>query len=360
MALTIKEKRLPVFTWNRQNVNEADLILNESKESLNDFVFVIPKNLDCTANFDAFDFSKDVSDVFLSKQAKKFIDQNANVKRYIKIPKNYTASEPIKISFNPNDNLNDDILIEAEENSRAVVIIEYNSAKQIAHSGRTRIYAHKNAHIELIKSQLLNEQSNHNDTISAFADDEANVKIVLAEMGAASVFLSCSIVLNGQNSKGDLQLVYLGTDDHSIDISAKLTQRGKKTKSLICAKGILMDNAKKILRNTLDFVSGCKGSAGREEENVLMLSDKAKNISVPVLLCGEEDVEGEHAASSGKPAEAVMFYLMSRGLSESDAQKLLAKGAFSVVLKTIPDESIKNKILNFVEKAFENLQKEKN
>jgi len=77
------------------------------------------------------------------------------------------------------------------------------------------------------------------------------------------------------------------------------------------------------------------------------------NLSVPVLLCAEDDVEGEHAASSGRPDDNMMFYMMSRGLSEQEAKKMLVEAAFSAILSKVPDMSLQNEILGLLKKSIE-------
>ncbi len=55
----------------------------------------------------------------------------------------------------------------------------------------------------------------------------------------------------------------------------------------------------------------------------MLLSDKAKSIALPMLLCTEDDVEGNHSTASGKVDNKELFYIMSRGLSYKEAVNLL-------------------------------------
>lgn len=73
--------------------------------------------------------------------------------------------------------------------------------------------------------------------------------------------------------------------------------------------GALRDGAKKIFRGTIDFKTGASDSVGNELENVLMLGDDVENKTVPVILCSEENVVGNHGATIGELDEDTMFYL---------------------------------------------------
>ena len=85
----------------------------------------------------------------------------------------------------------------------------------------------------------------------------------------------------------------------------------------------------------------------------MLLSDKAKSLALPMLLCSEEDVEGNHSTSSGKVGNKELFYIMSRGFSKKEAEKLLVRAKFNKVLENIKDEDLKNQILNEIDKRLD-------
>ena len=95
------------------------------------------------------------------------------------------------------------------------------------------------------------------------------------------------------------------------------------------------------------FQRGCAGAKGAEHENVLLLGDDMINQSVPLILCKEEDVEGEHGASIGRLDEKVLFYLGSRGISEEAAQQIIAQSRIDTICGMIPDEDIQKAIHEF-------------
>ncbi len=96
---------------------------------------------------------------------------------------------------------------------------------------------------------------------------------------------------------------------------------GRKTESLMESSGVLSGEAFKLFRGTIDFVKGCPGSVGNEKEDVLLLGDDVVNQTIPLILCAEEDVEGNHGASIGELDEKTLFYLMSRGLYQGSSRE---------------------------------------
>ena len=114
--------------------------------------------------------------------------------------------------------------------------------------------------------------------------------------------------------------------------------QGKKTKADVAIAGALQDEAKKAFRGTIDFLRGSKKAVGSEADTCILLSPKVHSISVPLLLCKEDDVVGNHASSAGQIDEDTLFYLMSRGMSEEDARALIVSGFADNVSKELPLE----------------------
>ena len=157
----------------------------------------------------------------------------------------------------------------------------------------------------------------------------------------ARTYDNCSVLLEGKESLFTADLGYQLGKDQVYDANVEAIHTGKKTESKIFASGVLEKNARKLLRGTIDFRKGCKGALGDEKEEVLLLNEEVVNQSVPVILCEEEDVEGNHGASIGMPEENLMYYLASRGLEEETILKLLSEAKINAVIHRIPEGPIK-------------------
>ena len=108
--------------------------------------------------------------------------------------------------------------------------------------------------------------------------------------------------------------------------------------------GVLTGHADKILRGTIDFRRGAKRGVGHESEDVLLFSPAARNRTAPLILCGEEEVEGQHAASIGRLDEAKLYYLRSRGLSEEQARRLMVDARFAPAIEKIPLAALQDEV----------------
>ncbi len=79
----------------------------------------------------------------------------------------------------------------------------------------------------------------------------------------------------------------------------------------------------------MDIPKGVKGSQARESFRCVLLDERAEFDTIPSLFVEENEVVAEHGASSSPISDEEKYYLMSRGLSESETVKLIVDGTFS-------------------------------
>ena len=360
MSQTLTVNRMPVRVWRRPRANDIQILLSraQGKPSADAFRVENSEGLIAPGTIPQISFRSRGADYFVPEALADFVASNAAERLHIRIPKGFAADAPILITCRVGANtpvFSEELYIEAEEGASAYVIVKYYGEEGIAaeHTGITRVTAAPGSELRLMKLQNFNKQARNTDAVEGIVDTKASLSITLAELGAAVSNTSCNVQLAGDGAELKLDVLYLGDGDRRLDMTYRAEHRGRKTHSDIRARGILHGASHKLLRDTLDFVKGSAGSKGREEESVLLLSGRARNISVPLLLCGEHDVEGEHAATSGRLDEEMMFYILSRGISEAEARKMMAKASFDEILEDIPDEDIRLEIMAAVEESLD-------
>lgn len=84
----------------------------------------------------------------------------------------------------------------------------------------------------------------------------------------------------------------------------------------------------------------------------MLLSDTARSLALPMLLCSEEEVEGNHSSSAGKVGDKELFYIMSRGFTKKEAMKLMVKAKFNKILENIKSEELREQILNEIDERL--------
>ena len=280
------------------------------------------------------------------------IYKNANSKLRIAAGNN----EQIKIIYNFDDeNLQLISNIEIIANGNVDVVIEYksNTNKPCFHNGIIRTIANENANIRITVVNLLNDLSNNFESIENELYDNSNLEFTIIDIGGKNSVSNYYTNVIGDNSNNNLKTIYLGVKDEIKDINYIVEVRGKKSNVDIDVQGALKDFAKKNFKGTIDFKKGSKKAKGNENEFCILLSDKAKSLALPMLLCTEDDVEGNHSTASGKVDNKDLFYIMSRGLSYKEAIRLIVKAKFNQIIQTIKDEELKEEILNEIDRRID-------
>ena len=117
----------------------------------------------------------------------------------------------------------------------------------------------------------------------------------------------------------------------------------------ITENGVLCDEAEKRFHGTIDFRHGAVGAVGNEIENVLLMDPDVVNKTIPIILCEEEDVEGNHGATIGRMDEDTLYYMKSRGLDEEAIRTMMKPAYIDAVIRRFPAE---------VKEVAEQIQKE--
>lgn len=255
--------------------------------------------------------------------------------------------EDIKINYIfDENNLNLINNIEIVANGNINIVIEYKSKtdKKCFHNGIIKLIANENVKVNITIINLLNDLSDNFESIENKIYSNANVKYTIIDLGGKNSISNYYSDIIGENSSNDLKTIYLGRDNQIKDINYIVDLKGKKSNIDIDVQGALKDNSKKNFKGTIDFKKGSKKSKGNENEFCLLLSDKAKSIALPMLLCTEDDIEGNHSTASGRVDKKQLFYIMSRGFSYNEAVKLIVKANFNKIIERVLDEKVRKKI----------------
>ncbi len=147
----------------------------------------------------------------------------------------------------------------------------------------------------------------------------------------------CSILL-GKNSRSDyIGVAFAGKGQHQ-DTGCKVYHLAENTSSKIISKGISKDGGVSSYRGLVLIKKGCKNVKSSVKCDGLMLDNESKALTIPAMDVHENDVNVSHEAVIGKVGEDQLFYLMSRGLSEEEATKMIVLGFIEPLIKELPLE----------------------
>lgn len=297
----------------------------------------------------------------MGRETENFINKNKNCGFGIRVAAGVHADKPVFFTYRigkTSPYVVDETTVIAEKGSEVTVVVSYlgDGEDPCFHAGATRIYAEKDAAVHLVMVQMLGDRCLSLDDIGASAQENGFVDVTQAELGGKQAYAGCRAGLEGRKSRFELNEIYFGDKDRSLDINDVAQHLGEKTRSEIHVSGALLDRSEKTFRGTIDFIKGSKQAVGRESEFNLLFSPAVRNRTAPLILCSEEDVDGQHAATTGKIDEDKLFYLMTRGLSELDAKKLIIEAQFRPVTDRIPDGGLRNSVLEYVKERLNRIE----
>ena len=346
MDLIVSET--PVRTSKNFNINNAKLENISIPKSISKYKNIKILNTDTKVSIDENTSPINI-EYGLGPVLTDLVRKNANSKLNININSKTSKEIFINYDFEENGSLIEDIEITSNESTKETVIIKYAAKKDVFHNGIIRVNAKKDSYLNIIVVNLLNSRSVNLLALQTNIEENAKVKFTSVDFGGEKSVTNYYSNMFGDSSQNEVYGIYLGIGKQMIDLNYIAELKGKKDNILIDIQGALSDNAKKHFKGTIDFKTGAKKSVGDENESCMLLSDTAKSISLPMLLCSEEDVEGNHSSSAGKIDEKELFYVMTRGFSEKDAMKLMVKAKFNKILENIQNQKLKEDILNEID-----------
>ena len=203
---------------------------------------------------------------------------------------------------------------------------------------RLRVFAGADARVDVAVTQTLDDGWVALDDTGIVASERARVQVRHTVLGAGRAYTGLDADLRGDDARLDIDTRYLGHASQQRDFNYVAHQRGRRTVCNLDANGVLAGESEKTLRGTIELVHGCKGSVGSEQETVLLADERVANRTVPVILCDEDDVAGNHGATIGHVRPEQLFYLASRGISPEDAERLFITASFEEAAINAPDQ----------------------
>ena len=202
----------------------------------------------------------------------------------------------------------------------------------------TRIVVEAGAKLHLIEMLGVNEGQQHLESVGLEVHQDAAVDVKQYALGGSTIGLGLTANLVGARARLDLNNRYHATHEETLDINHLVRMRGTSTRAQLTESGVLNEAAKKTLRATIDLVRGAKDAQGNEIETVMILGDDVVNKTMPVILCDEDDVAGNHGATIGSVSPEQFDYLAARGLSRQAAEQLFVRALFEDAIINAPEE----------------------
>ncbi|WP_438431850.1 Fe-S cluster assembly protein SufD [Gorillibacterium sp. sgz500922] len=277
---------------------------------------------------------------------------------FLYVPKNVAVDIPLYALFAAESAANPlvpHVLIVAEEGSSVSYVEQYQGAsadgEQVVPTV-AEVYAAAGAQVRF--ASIHNLGSSVIDAAYRRADlaKDARVEWVIGEMNAGGTISDTTSRLNGSGSSADAKVICVGNGEQRMNLTTRNVHIGKATESDMSTRAVMRESSTAIINGITKIEKGATGANGQQAEKVLMLSPTARGDANPILLIDEDDVKAGHAASVGQVNPEQIFYLMSRGLTKQEAERLVIYGFLAPVVAEIPIPELEKQFRLLVERKL--------
>ncbi len=263
---------------------------------------------------------------------------------FIYVPPNVKIELPLQAYFRINaENIGqfERTLIIADEGSE-VHYIEGCTAPvyttESLHSAVVELIAKKDAKIRYTTIQNWSKDVYNLVTKRAYAYENARVEWIDGNIGSKLTMKYPGVYMLGRNAHAEVvSIAFAGSDQHQ-DAGAKAVHLAPDTTSRITSKSVSKQSGRTTYRGLLHVAKGATGVKSNVRCDALLLDETSRTDTYPYVEVNEDDATISHEASVGKIGEDQIFYLMSRGFSESDALSLIVGGFIEPFTKELPME----------------------
>ena len=355
----------PAQTWNRLRANSLAL--------------TVPKTPDAGTVYLPLPRLFERIECGMGPEVTDYIDSQVFEATYHEVPAHTTRKEPIVISVSAAENECTNTGIMVREGAEATIVVvaragEKNTETAADNTGAkanaeadaeadtkadtetkidtdppsaagalatsaalVRIVAEKHARIHLVEMLGVDDDQQHLESVGIEAHEDAVCDVRQYALGGGAVGMGLAVNLVGNRARLDLNNRYHACHEELLDINHVARMRGCATRAEIVESGILNDSARKTLRATIDLIRGSKDAKGNEAETVQILGDGVVNKTMPVILCDEDNVAGNHGATIGSVSPEQIEYLQARGLSRHEAELLFVRALFEDAIIHAPE-----------------------
>ncbi|MDQ6418312.1 Fe-S cluster assembly protein SufD [Paenibacillus sp. LHD-117] len=280
---------------------------------------------------------------------------------FVYVPKNVEVELPLQaILFNDNANSTfaPHILIVADSNSRVtyvdcVVTDKAAVTTPFVHPSIVEVFVKPGAHVRFGSVHSMGESGVDMTIRRAIVENDGRVEWIIGDLNDGHTLSDTKSIMKGQGSTSDVKVISVGKNAQQMSLTTQAVHFGKSSDSNMITRAVMKDSASAIINGITKIEHGATKANGVQTEKVLMLSPKARGDANPILLIDEDDVTAGHAASVGQVNPEQVYYLMSRGISKQDAERLIIYGFLAPVVSEISVEAVRTQLQRLLERKLE-------
>ena len=211
-------------------------------------------------------------------------------------------------------------------------------ASDSLHSAVVEIKAMEGARVRYTTIQNWSKNVYNLVTKRAAAYRDATMEWVDGNLGSKVTMKYPAVLLMEPGARGDILSVAFASDGMQLDAGAKVTHLAPHTTSQILSKSVSKGTGRASYRGLVRINRGAHHTKSSVRCDALLLDEFARTDTYPTIRVEENQTEVGHEATVSKVGDDQLFYLMSRGLDETEAYSLIVNGFIEPITKELPME----------------------
>ncbi len=276
--------------------------------------------------------------------------KSASFSLLITVKKDCTIKEPINlfiIQDKTTNVVNVSMVAEAGSSAQIREYIYTDTSQTVNYLSRS--YLHPSSQLDYIGIVNLDKDSLSAINRQVIVMDNAKALLKTAQLGDGKTSQKVDVDLNGPFAYGEVKTIAIASEEQEVIIHTHVEHKAKNTQGEIEHYGVAANESFLVFEGTGKIHKGMKQSIAHQSNNGVVLGRYARLDANPLLLIDEYDVEASHGAAIGRIDEEQLYYLMSRGLSEKDAQRLIINGFLAPLKDLMENENLKDYIQGLLE-----------
>lgn len=250
------------------------------------------------------------------------------------------------------------ILVEANAEASVVVGFRSPAGKFLVVNPQIEAFVEDGARLRLSTVQRFAYDTYSITQERVLIGRDANARLGEVGLGGRLGRLHLNLDVAGRGASTELVGLYFGEQQQTLDYRLFMNHLGSNTSSNVFLKGAVEDQARSVFTGLVKIEKDIAKVSAFETNRNLVLSEGASAHSVPNLEILSNDVICGHGSTVGPLEEEPLYYLMSRGLSEARAARLLVHGFFEEVINRLPHPDLAGPVRAEVNRKFVEAQEE--
>ena len=255
------------------------------------------------------------------------------------IPEGKTANVRLQIPITDRVQCDHVIVVAGPASTLTISDETTSQIPEALHTKMVEVFVGESATVRFTSIQNASRTTTHFTKKIASVAANGRMHWLDCSVGAQLAQVEVTTNLDGPGAESKNWGMFFGVGNQQYDLAGTVFHNAPRTIANMLTKGAVTDHAKAIYRGLMKIARHAPHSNGFQRADTLILSENAEADNIPALEIDNADVKCSHASTIGKVDEEQLFYLMSRGLSETEARRMLVRSLFAPLLQAIDDPS---------------------